>query len=88
MRRSDAYWHVGAVVDQVRQVLEQAKGFVAARDGRSTLAILEAITETYVADWLELDDSDGEAGAFFEDLGALWTEAILTPDPTARERAT
>jgi uncharacterized Zn finger protein len=34
MRRSDAYWHVGRVVDQVRQVLEQAKGFVAAGDGR------------------------------------------------------
>ncbi len=88
MRRSEAYWHVGAVVEQVRQVLEQAKGFIADGDGRNALAILEAITETYVAEWVELDDSDGYAGAFFEDLSAVWTEAILTADLTAGERAT
>jgi uncharacterized Zn finger protein len=88
MRRSDAYWHVGAVVDQVRQVLAQVKGFVAAGDGRHALAILDAITEAYVSDWVALDDSDGYAGAFFEELGAVWTEAILTADLTARERET
>jgi uncharacterized Zn finger protein len=88
MRRSDAYWHVGAVVDQVRQVLVQAKGFVAAGDGRHALAILDAITEAYVSDWVALDDSDGYADAFFEDLGAVWTEAILTADLTPAERET
>jgi uncharacterized Zn finger protein len=86
MRSSEAYWHVGAVVDEVRQVLEQAKGFVAAGDSHNALAILEAITEAYVADWVELDDSDGEASAFFEDLGAVWTEAVLTADLTTKER--
>ena len=55
-----------------------------AGDGHNALAILEAITEAYVADWVELDDSDGEAGAFFADLGAVWTEAILTADLTIR----
>jgi uncharacterized Zn finger protein len=88
MRSSEAYWHVGAVVHEVRQVLEQAQGFVAAGDGRNALAILEAITEAYVADWAELDDSDGEASAFFEELGAVWTEAVLTADLTTRERRT
>jgi uncharacterized Zn finger protein len=88
MRSSEAYWHVGAVVNEVRQVLEQAQGFVAAGDGRNALAILEAITEAYVADWAELDDSDGEASAFFEDLGAVWTEAVLAADLTTRERQT
>lgn len=88
MRRSDAYWHVGGVVDQVRQVLEQAKRFVALGDARTALTILEAITETYVSDWVELDDSDGYAGAFFEDLGAVWTEAILAADLTSAERKT
>jgi uncharacterized Zn finger protein len=86
MRSSEAYWHVGAVVNEVRQVLEQAQDFVAAGDSRNALAILEAITEAYVADWAELDDSDGEASAFFEDLGAVWTEAVLTADLTTRER--
>ena len=37
MRSSEAYWHVGAVVNEVRQVLEQAQGFVAAGDGHNTL---------------------------------------------------
>jgi uncharacterized Zn finger protein len=86
MRSSEAYWHVGAVVDEVRQVLEQAKGFVVEGDGHNALAILEAITEAYVADWVHLDDSDGEAGAFFADLGAVWTEAMLTADLSPKER--
>jgi uncharacterized Zn finger protein len=88
MHSSEAYWHVGAVVNEVRQVLEQAQGFVAAGDGHNALAILEAITEAYVADWVELDDSDGEASACFEDLGAVWTEAVLTADLTTKERQT
>jgi uncharacterized Zn finger protein len=88
MRSSEAYWHVGAVVHEVQQVLEQAEGFVAEGDGHNALAILEAITEAYVADWVQLDDSDGEASAFFEDLGAVWTEAILTTDLTIEERQT
>ena len=54
----------------------------------NALAILEAITEAYVADWVQLDDSDGEASAFFADLGAVWTEAILTADLTIAERQT
>jgi uncharacterized Zn finger protein len=88
MRRSEAYRHVSAVVDEVRQVLEQTKGFVAAGDGRNALAILEAVTEAYITDWVELDDSDGEASAFFEDLGSACTEAILVADLTIKERRT
>lgn len=88
LRSSEAYWQVGAVVHEVQQVLEQAQGFVVAGDGHNALAILEAITEVYIADWVELDDSDGEAGAFFADLGAVWTEAILTADLTIKERQT
>jgi uncharacterized Zn finger protein len=88
LRSSEAYWQVSGVVDEVRQVLEQAKGFVVEGDGRNALVILQAITETYIADWVELDDSDGEASAFFEDLGVVWTEALLTADLTAKERQT
>jgi uncharacterized Zn finger protein len=86
MRASDAYWQVEAVVDEVRQVLDQVKNFIVEGDGRNALAILEAITATYVGDWVELDDSDGEASAFFSELGAVWTDAILTGDLTAAER--
>ena len=86
MRNSEAYWHVGEVVDEVRQVLDQGWAFIKAGDGRNALAILEALTEEYVADWTILDDSDGEASGFFQDLGPAWTEAILTADLTSEER--
>jgi uncharacterized Zn finger protein len=85
MRASEAYWQVGAVADEVRQVLEEARGFLEGGDARQALTILEAVTEEYVAGWTDLDDSDGEASGVFADLGALWTEAILAADLTAAE---
>ena len=89
MRRSEAYWHVGSVVDQVRQLLDQVQGFIEAGDGRNALLLLEAITDEYVEGWTCLDDSDGYAGGFFGDLGEAWTEAGLTADdltPEERQR--
>lgn len=83
MRMSEAYGHVGGIVQSVRRVAEQAVPFIEAGDGRLALAILQGVTEAYIADWTNLDDSDGELGAYFEDLGELWTEAILTADLTA-----
>jgi len=89
MRRSEAYWHVSSVVDQVRQLLHQAQGFIEAGDGRNALLILEAVTDEYVEGWVCLDDSDGFAGGFFGELGETWTEASLAADdlsPEERER--
>jgi hypothetical protein len=74
------------VVGEVGQLAEQARPFIEAGDGRSALAILEAVTEEYVARWADLDDSDGEASGLFEELGPLWTEAILSADLTPAER--
>ena len=88
MRPSEAYWHAEEVVDEVRQVLDQAWAFVEAGDGCNALSILEAITEEYLEGWLLLDDSDGYAGEFFSDLGAAWTEALLTAELTPEERQT
>jgi len=86
MRPSEAYWHVGEVVGKVRRVLDQAWNFIEAGDGRNALVILEAITEEYVQGWLFLDDSDGYASGFFNDLGPAWTEALLTADLSPEER--
>jgi hypothetical protein len=77
MRSSEAYWHVSAVVNEVRRLLEQGWALIQADDGRSVLALLQAITDAYVSDWTNLDDSDGEASGFFRDLGPAWTEALL-----------
>jgi uncharacterized Zn finger protein len=86
MRSSEAYGYVGAVVNEIGQLVEQAWALIKADDGRSALAVLEAITEEYMSEWENLDDSDGEASGFFSDLGMAWTEAILSADLTREER--
>ena len=86
MRSSEAYWHVGAVVNEIGQLVEQAWALIQADDGRQALTVLEAITEEYMSEWENLDDSDGEASGFFSDLGTAWTEAILSADLTREER--
>ena len=86
MRSSEAYWHVGAVVNEIGQLVEQAWALIKADDGRQALTVLEAITEEYISEWENLDDSDGEVSGFFSDLGTAWTEAILSADLTREER--
>ncbi len=86
MRPSEAYWHVGSVVDEVRQLLDQVQGFIEAGDGNNALVLLEAITDEYVSEWFYLDDSDGDAGGFFGELGTAWTEAGLVADLSPAER--
>jgi uncharacterized Zn finger protein len=86
MRPSEAYGYVGNMVGQVGQVLDQARGFIEAGDGRNALTFLEAITDEYVEGWLDLDDSDGYLGGFFGNLGEAWTEAGLVADLSPEER--
>jgi uncharacterized Zn finger protein len=86
MRPSEAYWHVGGVVEEVRQVLEVAWNFIEAGDGRNALCVLEAITDEYTEAWEFLDDSDGYVGDFFHELGKAWTEALLSAELTRSER--
>ncbi len=86
MSSSEAYWQVGGIADEVYSVAKQALPFLEAGDGRSALAILEAVTEEYIAGWTYLDDLDGELGDRFNDLGALVTEAILTANLSPAER--
>jgi uncharacterized Zn finger protein len=86
MRSPDAYWQVGNVVSQLSDLTDQAWKFIEVGDGRNALVILEAITEEYVDEWFLLDDSNGEASGFFDNLGAAWTEAILSADLSPESR--
>jgi uncharacterized Zn finger protein len=86
MRPSQAYGYVGGVVAAVSEVLGRARQLLEDGDGRGALVVLEAVTEEYLAGWELLDDSDGEASDFFRKLGAVWTEALLTADLSAKER--
>ena len=86
MRRSEAYWQVDRVVDEVRRVLDEVKTFIGQGEGKNALVLLDALTGEYVKEWTWLDDSDGFVHAFFYDLGPVWTEAILAADLTPAER--
>lgn len=86
MRSSEAYWHVGAAVGEVRHLLDQVMTLIHTDQGRDALPVLEAITETYLDEWTTFDDSDGEASGFFFDLGPAWTEALLSADLDHEER--
>lgn len=86
MRPSEAYWHVGGVVEEVRRILEVAWAFIEAGDDANALCVLEAITDEYTQAWEYLDDSDGYVGDFFYELGEAWTEAILSAELTRSER--
>ncbi len=86
MRPSEAYWHVGSVVDEISRLLDQAWSFIEDGDGRNALIFLEAVTDEYVENWYYLDGSSGETGDFFDVLGAAWTEACLVADLSPQER--
>jgi len=86
----------GEVVEAVRPLLDQARGFLAGGDGRSTLAIMEAITTEYLAGCDALSDrleemyglgiADVAPGEFCDELAEVWAEAILSADLSADER--
>jgi uncharacterized Zn finger protein len=88
MRGSDRrdYYGVPDIEGEMSRLLDQAQPFLAAGDGRNALLILEAIVEPYVESWFEFDDSDGEMGTLFEEIGQLLAEAILSADLTPAER--
>jgi uncharacterized Zn finger protein len=87
MRPSEAYGYTSGMVDQVRDVIQQAQPFLEAGDGRNALVILEAVAEAYVDRWTEFDDSDGDLGDLFAELGPALAEAILCADLSPQERS-
>ncbi len=86
MSGSEAYGYLGAVINGVGEILDQAWTLIKADDGRNAITVLEAITEEYLAEWENFDDSDGEASDFFSTLGEAWTEALLSADMPDKER--
>jgi uncharacterized Zn finger protein len=86
MRSSEAYWHVSEVVGEVEEIAQRALDMLENGDGRAALAVLEAVTDEYVEEWENLDDSDGYAGELFRDLGKLWAEVLLSTNLSQEER--
>jgi uncharacterized Zn finger protein len=78
MRMSEAYWHVGGLANQLREVQESALKFLDAGDAEAALEILLVLLEESSRGIEYVDDSDGELGGFVGELGTPLAEAILS----------
>ena len=87
MRMSEAYWHVGGLANQLREVQGSAINFLDAGDAETALEILLVLLEESSRAIEHIDDSDGELGGFVGDLGRPLAEAILSLELSQVERA-
>ena len=78
----------GATVDEEAflALIDKARPFLEAGDGRNALNILEPVTETLVPAWREQADWDETLHEFFPVLGQLIAEAVLMSDLPPEER--
>jgi uncharacterized Zn finger protein len=75
-------------VDGLHDLLDEARAFVEAGEGEAALSFLEAMTEEVMGqEWLALSHDDVAIFDFLEELGMVFTEAVLTADLSASARA-
>lgn len=77
-RMSEAYWHVGGLANQLREVRDTAMKFLDAGDAETALAILVILIDEAGHGIEFIDDSDAEMGGFVSELGLPLAEAILS----------
>src|SRR6266508_100129 len=87
MRMSEAYWHVGGLANQLREVHGSAVKFLNAGDAETALEILLVLLEEASRAIEYIDDSNGELGGFVGELGTPLAEAILSMELSQVERA-
>jgi uncharacterized Zn finger protein len=73
-------------------LLKQAETFLVAGDHANALALLETLTDENVAEesfesWEGREDWEEEPTSFFDELGPIWAEALLSGALTKAERA-
>jgi uncharacterized Zn finger protein len=86
MRMSEAYWHVGGLADELREVQKTAMEFLDADDAEAALDIMLALIEESHDGFEHIDDSNGELGGFLSDTGEALAEVILSLDPDEERR--
>lgn len=79
-------WNDYPALEEIEDILRKADGFLEQGDGNNALIIVGAVVRAYVEDWMNLDGSSGESGAFFEILDASMTEAILSVELSKSDR--
>lgn len=85
MRRSEAYWMVADVTEELDEIIDEVRGYLFSGESKNAYIILHALTETFVVESMELDDSNGEIGSFYERLDRAWTEVILASTMNEQE---
>lgn len=86
MRASEAYWHVGGLVEELHGVEKSAREFLDAGDPQSALRILLTLLEEARDGFEYIDDSNGELGGFLDGLGETLAEVVLSLDLDEDER--
>ncbi|MDG4555581.1 MAG: SWIM zinc finger family protein [Candidatus Competibacter sp.] len=83
----DSYDEDGyGAVDDIVELAEQAQAALEAGDGRTALAILEAVTDEFSKHWEMLNEIGEDVSVFLDGTQTLWSEALLDPDLSAEER--
>ena len=86
MRASEAYWHVGGLVEELHGVEKSAREFLDAGEPESALRILLTLLEESRDGFEYLDDSNCKLGGFLDGLGKTLAEVILSLDLDKDER--
>lgn len=79
--RPDDSMAYASILANLAPLVAQIQAFLDGDDAQSALPLLEALTDEYSEAWVDYDDSDGELGSFFDELGALWAAALLGANP-------
>lgn len=85
-RRSEAYWMVGGIVDQLNEIQASAFDFLNAGDATGALVIFTTLFSEVHKNYGEIDDSDGLISGFCVELALPMTEAILSAEISRSER--
>ena len=83
---SEAYWHVGDLANQLREVQQSAVKFLDAGDAGTALEILLVLLEEASRAIEYVDDLNGELGSYVGELGTPMAEAILSMKLSQAER--
>lgn len=83
--RPDNYMAYASILANLAPLVAQIQAFLDGDDAQNALPLLEALTDEYSEAWVDYDDSDGELGSFFDELGALWAAALLGANPKKAE---
>ena len=85
-RRSEAYWMMSGMVEQLHTIRDSAYAFLEIGDAEGAMVILTTLLTEVSGSYEEFDDSDGELGSFLDELALPMVEAILSADLGKSER--